>query len=412
MEKQFHTYKASIYSFETTEVLLGLLRPGRYSGFDDFSLHTQGGSSIVVHMNHSTESVKKSSKSVPPVLGKYTGVILTPQGQVIHNDDADITLSIPKNNEASIRYDLIYCEHQYLLSSGSNPATYNVQSGVAGQPIPALDNPEKRVLIATVTVGANAATFSSLTFTLTPTHELGGLTHSEILSTLLGVKTDYTSEYYINKDNTVIENLSTLDNLLHSANQGIIDLNQTKLDDWGVPDDNTDLNATTLRHGLLPKLSGSTSNVLRGDGSWGDLGNGGVWKWTDRPFGVDFSLSSGSLNISQGYIDISYPLTSPDASEALLKVMFSVNTAAGNAARGQIHFADENGRNNFNCPMLTMPSLLGYQSQVWQFVVKLNPSNPIKRVYLTVTTSQGTEANWLNNANGLSEVLILVEAYR
>ena len=43
----------------------------------------------------------------------------------------------------------------------------------------------------------------------------------------------------------------------------------TKLDDWGVPDDNTDLNATTSRHGLLPKLSGSTSQFLRGDGSWG-----------------------------------------------------------------------------------------------------------------------------------------------
>lgn len=41
-----------------------------------------------------------------------------------------------------------------------------------------------------------------------------------------------------------------------------------KLDDLETPDDNTDLDATTGRHGLLPKLGGGTSNFLRADGSW------------------------------------------------------------------------------------------------------------------------------------------------
>lgn len=41
-----------------------------------------------------------------------------------------------------------------------------------------------------------------------------------------------------------------------------------KLDDFGTPDDNTDLNATTLAHGLLPKLGGGTTNFLRADGAW------------------------------------------------------------------------------------------------------------------------------------------------
>jgi len=41
-----------------------------------------------------------------------------------------------------------------------------------------------------------------------------------------------------------------------------------KLDDLAAPDDNTDLNATTGQHGLLPKLGGGTSNFLRADGSW------------------------------------------------------------------------------------------------------------------------------------------------
>ena len=41
-----------------------------------------------------------------------------------------------------------------------------------------------------------------------------------------------------------------------------------KLDDFGTPDDNTDLDATTSRHGLLKKLGGGTTNFLRADGTW------------------------------------------------------------------------------------------------------------------------------------------------
>ena len=50
---------------------------------------------------------------------------------------------------------------------------------------------------------------------------------------------------------------------------------ELKLDALGVPDDVTTLNSSTLRHGLLPKLSGSASDVLRGDGTWGAGGGGG-----------------------------------------------------------------------------------------------------------------------------------------
>ncbi len=41
-----------------------------------------------------------------------------------------------------------------------------------------------------------------------------------------------------------------------------------KLDDLAAPEDNTDLNATTLLHGLLLKLGGGTTNFLRADGTW------------------------------------------------------------------------------------------------------------------------------------------------
>ncbi len=45
-------------------------------------------------------------------------------------------------------------------------------------------------------------------------------------------------------------------------------LTKIKLDDLTTPDDNTDLNASTSKHGLLPKLSGTVTQFLTGLGTW------------------------------------------------------------------------------------------------------------------------------------------------
>lgn len=48
-----------------------------------------------------------------------------------------------------------------------------------------------------------------------------------------------------------------------------------KLDDLALPDDNTDLDVSTARHGLCPKLPGGTSTFLRADGTYAAPGGGG-----------------------------------------------------------------------------------------------------------------------------------------
>ena len=45
--------------------------------------------------------------------------------------------------------------------------------------------------------------------------------------------------------------------------------------DLDVSADNATANATSTHHGLLPKLSGAATDVLKGDGSWGAGGGGG-----------------------------------------------------------------------------------------------------------------------------------------
>ena len=48
----------------------------------------------------------------------------------------------------------------------------------------------------------------------------------------------------------------------------LLDAKAIKLDDFATPDDNTDLNATSTYHGLMPKLSNNTRQFMRGDGTW------------------------------------------------------------------------------------------------------------------------------------------------
>lgn len=50
-----------------------------------------------------------------------------------------------------------------------------------------------------------------------------------------------------------------------------------KIDDLGAPDDNTDLNASTSKHGLCPKGTGTGTKYLKDDLTWGTPeGTGGV----------------------------------------------------------------------------------------------------------------------------------------
>jgi len=48
-----------------------------------------------------------------------------------------------------------------------------------------------------------------------------------------------------------------------------------KIDDFTAGDDNTTLDSSTSRHGLLLKLGGGTTNFLRADGTWNAAASGG-----------------------------------------------------------------------------------------------------------------------------------------
>lgn len=55
-----------------------------------------------------------------------------------------------------------------------------------------------------------------------------------------------------------------------------------KLDDLAAPDDNTDLDASTAKHGLLKKLTGETTKFLRADGAFATPAGSGIASYMSR----------------------------------------------------------------------------------------------------------------------------------
>jgi hypothetical protein len=66
-----------------------------------------------------------------------------------------------------------------------------------------------------------------------------------------------------------------------------------KLDDVAAPDDNTDLNATSSAHGLMPKLSNNTRLFYRGDGTQATYAS-----ITASPFAADGSNSGDAVALA------------------------------------------------------------------------------------------------------------------
>lgn len=72
-----------------------------------------------------------------------------------------------------------------------------------------------------------------------------------------------------------------------------------KLDDLSAADDNTDLDASTAKHGLMQKYPGGTTNFLRADGSFATPpGGAGALAYIDFTKDLGAGQSSGTFDIT------------------------------------------------------------------------------------------------------------------
>lgn len=100
--------------------------------------------------------------------------------------------------------------------------------------------------------------------------------------------------------------------LAHAARHASGGADAIKIDDLAAGDDNTDLNASTTKHGLMQKYPG-TNSLLKGNGDWlvfpgtaqALKGDG---SWITRNFEIDFPFGNGSDVIEAAVHEFAAPI--------------------------------------------------------------------------------------------------------
>lgn len=113
-----------------------------------------------------------------------------------------------------------------------------------------------------------------------------GYIYCNYLNCTSGETASNPTHYFVETGNdSFLRQMTPANFVTQLVSDGLARSNQ-KLDDFGTPDDNTDLNASTTRHGLLKKLGGGTTNFLRADGVWATPpGEGGAgWSCACRAY--------------------------------------------------------------------------------------------------------------------------------
>jgi len=174
-----------------------------------------------------------------------------------------------------------------------------------------------------------------------------------------------------------------------------------KLDDFATPDDNTDLDATTGRHGLLPKLGGGTTNFLRADGAWAAPGASAGYHWAKISNDTLLSITGAtSATLNRMHVvsgtSADYPITisdlSPTAGDVIgfyVKDWSAANKQYTLGAGGTVKIA---GRTRYLVLLHTNVVLLRWDGTDWQPLV-LGLSIPAVHVEASSDAGQSLTAN-------------------
>lgn len=155
MQKRFINYKASVDSFPIAEKNIGVLKPGRYNGYD--TIASAGGQDVSI--GHSG-SIRKTNNDGTD--GSEFGALVMPTGIIIHDTD-NVLVTFEGNPNATARRDLVICEHDYQEIEGGNEATYSIVKGPTNGNLPSLPDPSKQVILGVLTV--TGSQFSDVEYT-------------------------------------------------------------------------------------------------------------------------------------------------------------------------------------------------------------------------------------------------------
>lgn len=401
-QKQYTTYQADILSFELRDALIGVLNPGRYIGFNTISEYqAQVGSVLYIRFTQGAGSAAKYDKATPPVLDDAYGIVVTRQGVIIA-EDANIDIPVTLDGGAGICYHVIYCQHNYIQVPGANNATYGVQSGSSGGGIPSVTD-TRRAIIGIIKEEANAIDYNDITWIPYMPGIGDQLLYNKLFAGpqyfdydegapppggigIIGNRNFGTPTYITNYE-SLTDVLTDLDAAILARAADITTLGTTKLDDWTTPDDNTDLDATITRHGLLPKLSNDADEFLNGLGAWAVPPAGFIFRGSTSTYDYNIVTRGGNIVTTSNY-ELEMDLIIPAATDQVLLLIHQIGLwGAGNAAGnyGRIMFSKGPSSIDrvvvFGVPPLSATALNGspsYQYKTDQIIVNLSSAQSIQ----------------------------------
>jgi hypothetical protein len=163
--KVFTKYKDPVNSYPLGEMNLGILKPGRYSGFNIMEENI----GLAIRIVHDDLIVKSSVSTDDTIDTIEFGCLFMPNGSIIHNETNIASPGVPFTIDTNIaneneRTDFVICEHEYIEVVGGQPPTYFIQKGPDNGDLPVLANPEKQVIIGVIKVAPNGYQFADLTY--------------------------------------------------------------------------------------------------------------------------------------------------------------------------------------------------------------------------------------------------------
>lgn len=216
-KKLFTTFKAAVDSFPQGEQNVGLLKPGRYSGFDN--IITRGALDISITHSGLVKKTGKDNNYAPNF-----GALMFGTGSILHDDD-HVELTIASNSgNVNPRTDYIIAENTYQEVQGGTPIIYSVIQGPSNGDEPTLPNPQKQVLIGKVIITANGYLFTNLIYEPAKTPLPGDLTYAAlttIINQVVNIPVADTTKKGISERATQLEVNDGTDDERHVTSKGL-----------------------------------------------------------------------------------------------------------------------------------------------------------------------------------------------
>jgi hypothetical protein len=166
IERRYHNYRDPIKSSTIHESAQGILPAGRYRGLNEIDNPSGLGFDLVTTGNSlRTRGFRFVDNETPANNADDQGVVVTPEGQVVHFDGATALAFVTNSGNLNDRIDLIIYRQDWDTTVGGVAGTFIViQGGMGGPVTPSIPDPDTDAAIGYLEIPAGATLASAITY--------------------------------------------------------------------------------------------------------------------------------------------------------------------------------------------------------------------------------------------------------